>query len=94
MPTTFRAQMSVRGGRWRLYVVLLGTTERWPEFSFGRRSVPTLAERSRALKRLGFEPVEDGEWSWSEDSEIVGDPTTAVILIATTQVRSRAGVDA
>ncbi|MFF8947991.1 DUF6303 family protein [Streptomyces sp. NPDC014940] len=89
----FTAQMSVRDGRWRLYVVLLGTTERWPEFTFGRRrAVPTLTERSRALNRLGFEPMADGAWAWSEDSEIPDDPSTAVLLIASTQVRSRAGV--
>ncbi|MGW3511516.1 DUF6303 family protein [Streptomyces sp. NPDC000994] len=91
----FTAQMSVRDGRWRLYVVLLGTTERWPEFAFGRRrSVPTLTERSRALSVLGFEPVAGGEWAWSEDSEIPDDPATAVVLIAAIRVRSRAEVAA
>ncbi|MFJ2736787.1 DUF6303 family protein [Streptomyces sp. NPDC087317] len=94
-PREFTAQMSVRDGRWRLYVVLLGTTERWPEFAFGRRRpVPTLKERSRALSALGFEPVAGGKWTWSEDSEIHGDPATAVILIAAIRVRSRAEVSA
>ncbi len=89
----FTAQMSVRDGRWRLYVVLLGTTERCPEFTFGRRhAVPTLTERSRALNRPGFEPVAGGEWALSEDSEMPDDPGTAVVLIAATRVRSRAGV--
>ncbi|MFJ8350490.1 DUF6303 family protein [Streptomyces sp. NPDC094153] len=94
-PREFTAQMSVRDGRWRVYVVLLGTTEQWPEFTFGRRRpVPTLTERSRALSALGFEPVADGEWTWSEDSKIPNDPTTAVILIAAIRVRSRAEVAA
>ncbi|MFR9794633.1 DUF6303 family protein [Streptomyces sp. MS06] len=89
----FIAQMSVRDGCWRVYVVLFGTTERWPEFAFGRRRpVPTLMERSRALRALGFEPVDGGAWEWSEDSTVPEDPTTAVILMASTRVRSRAGV--
>lgn len=92
-PGQFTAQMSVRDSRWFLYVVLLGTTERWPEFTFGRRrSVPTLSERSQALSVLGFEPVASAVWAWSEDSEIVNDPATGVILIASIRVRSRAGV--
>ncbi|MFJ2568614.1 DUF6303 family protein [Streptomyces sp. NPDC087568] len=94
-PREFAAQMSVRDGCWRLYVVLLRTTERWPEFAFGRRRpVPTLTERSRALSVLGFEPVAGGEWAWSEDSKIPDDPATAVILIAAIRVRSRAEVAA
>lgn len=92
-PREFTAQMSVRDGRSRLYVVLLGTTQRWPEFTFGRRrSVPTLTERSRALNVLGFEPVAGGEWAWSEDSEIPDDPASSVVLIAAIRVHSRAGV--
>ncbi|MFJ4552791.1 DUF6303 family protein [Streptomyces sp. NPDC088817] len=94
-PREFTAQMSVRDGRWCLYVVLLGTTEPWPEFAFSRRRpVPTLTERSRALSVLGFEPVAGGEWAWSEDSKIPDDPATAVILIAAIRVRSRAEVAA
>ncbi|MFR0353404.1 DUF6303 family protein [Streptomyces sediminimaris] len=87
----FTAQMSVRAGRWRLYVVLLDTTERWPECRFGR-VVPTFTERTHALAALGFEPVPGAEWSWTEDRENPDDPASAVVLIAAMRVRSRSGV--
>jgi hypothetical protein len=91
----FTAQMAVRRGRWRLYVVLLGTTERWPEHSFNRAlPVPTFTERADALSALGFELLPGAEWTWTEDSETHGDPSSAVLLIAAAQVRSRAGVGA
>ncbi|MEU0256804.1 DUF6303 family protein [Streptomyces sp. NPDC006184] len=94
-PQEFTAQMSVRHGRWRLYVVLLNTTAQWPEHSFDRAwPVPTFTEREQALSVLGFEPVPGAEWSWTEDTETHGDPSSAVLLIAAFRVRSRAGVGA
>ncbi|SDF30765.1 DUF6303 family protein [Streptomyces griseoaurantiacus] len=91
----FTSQMAVRRGRWRLYVALLGTTERWPEHSFNRAlPVPTFTERADALSALGFELLPGAEWTWTEDSETHGDPSSAVLLIAETRVRSRAGVGA
>ncbi|MGW5767543.1 DUF6303 family protein [Streptomyces longwoodensis] len=90
---TFTAQVSMRQGRWRLYVALLNTTARWPEHHFGR-AVPTFTQRTDALKALGFEPVPGAEWSWTEDSEIPDDPSSAVLLIAAIQVRSREEVSA
>jgi hypothetical protein len=89
----FTAQMSVRQGRWRLYVALMNTTERWPEHRFGR-SVPTFTDRTNALSVLGFEPVPGAEWTWTEDSEIPDDPASAVVLIAAIRVRSWSGVSA
>ncbi|WP_329051648.1 DUF6303 family protein [Streptomyces violaceus] len=89
----FTAQMSVREGRWRLYVALMNTTERWPEHRFGR-SVPTFMDRTDALSLLGFEPVPGAEWTWTEDSEIPGDPASPVVLIAATRVRSWSEVNA
>ncbi|WP_308036420.1 DUF6303 family protein [Streptomyces sennicomposti] len=91
-PRKFTAQMSVRAGRWRLYVVLLNTTERWPEHCFSRPlPVPTFTERADALKVLGFEPAPGAEWAWTEDTERPDDPASAVVLIAATRVRSWTG---
>ncbi|MEU1270883.1 DUF6303 family protein [Streptomyces sp. NPDC005799] len=89
----FTAQMSVRAGRWRLYVALLDTTAAWPEYRFGR-SVPTFTDRTNALNALGFEPVAGAEWTWTEDSETPDDPASPVVLIAAIRVRSRSGVSA
>ena len=95
MEQTFTAQMSVFKGRWRLYVVLLNTTEAWPEFGFDRAApVPTFTERADALSVLGFEPVPGAEWAWTEDSETYGDPASPVVLIAAAQVRSWTGATA
>lgn len=92
MEQTFTAQMSVFKGRWRLYVVLLNTTERWPEFTFADSlTVPTFTERTDALNVLGFEPVPGTEWLWTEDSDDPDNPASPVVLIAATQVRSREG---
>ncbi|WP_406454863.1 DUF6303 family protein [Streptomyces sp. NBC_01622] len=87
----FTAQMSVRDGRWRLYVALLNTTERWPDYRFGR-TVPTFTDRTDALSVLGFEPVPGAEWEWSEDSEAPDDSASPVVLIAAIRVCSWLGV--
>ncbi|MFJ8786785.1 DUF6303 family protein [Streptomyces sp. NPDC102476] len=89
---TFTAQMSGFKGQWRLYVVLLNTTDPWPEFGFDRSlPVPTFTERTDALSVLGFEPVPGATWAWTEDRETCGEPASPVVLIAATQVRSRTG---
>ncbi|MGW0600648.1 DUF6303 family protein [Streptomyces sp. NPDC002776] len=88
----FTAQMSVRDGRWRLYVALLNTTEPWPECAFSGDTVPTFTDRGDALSVLGFEPAAGAEWTWIEDSVTPDDPASPVVLIAAIRVRSRAGV--
>lgn len=91
MRQEFTAQLSMYRGRWRLYVVLLTTSEPWPEFHFGRAlPVPTFTERAEALSVLGFEPVPGAEWTWTEDSETLDDPASPVVLIAAVRVRSLA----
>ncbi|MFF7359950.1 DUF6303 family protein [Streptomyces sp. NPDC008125] len=81
------AQMSNSGGRWHLYVPLTG--EEWPAHDWSPTApVPTLAERARVLAGLGYAVA--GEWTWIEDSEVYGDPTTTVRLIATATVRAAA----
>ncbi|MEV6399576.1 DUF6303 family protein [Streptomyces sp. NPDC051907] len=90
MAAVFTAQMSMREGRWRLYVVLMNTTERWPEYRFGP-AVPTFTDRVNALNVLGFEPLPDATWEWTEDTETHDDPASPVILIAAVGVRSRTG---
>ncbi|MFE7357568.1 DUF6303 family protein [Streptomyces sp. NPDC057543] len=86
-------QISNRGGRWRLYVALLGVpVSQWPEHDFGPAvPVPTVAERSRALTALGFVFTDDAEWEWTEYSEAHGDDASPVRLLASFRVRSRDG---
>ncbi|MFF9345630.1 DUF6303 family protein [Streptomyces sp. NPDC014734] len=86
------AQISNRGGRWRLYVTLPGPVSRWPEHDFGPTpTVPTPAERSRALAGLGFVFTEGAEWEWREYSETLDDDTSPVRLLASVRVCSRGG---
>ncbi|WP_432013906.1 DUF6303 family protein [Streptomyces cucumeris] len=93
MAREFTAQMSANARGWRLYVVLLNTFEVWPEYEFGRAApMPTFTERAAALTVLGFEPVTGAEWVWCETTDIPDDPSSAVCLIASVRVRSRAGV--
>jgi hypothetical protein len=87
----FTAQMSVSAGHWRLYVALMNTTERWPDYRF-TRTVPTFTDRTDALSVLGFEPVPGAEWEWTEDSETPDNPASPVVLIAAIRVRSWSGV--
>uniref|UniRef100_A0AAU2VRZ2 DUF6303 family protein n=1 Tax=Streptomyces sp. NBC_00008 TaxID=2903610 RepID=A0AAU2VRZ2_9ACTN len=93
MTATYTAQMSIRGGRWCLYVALMGApTSQWPEHYFDRSAqVPTVAARSRALTALGFVFTDGADWEWEEYSETHGDDTSRVVLLATVQVRSRDG---
>ncbi|TQE28297.1 hypothetical protein Sipo8835_26115 [Streptomyces ipomoeae] len=93
MADVFTAQMSMRKGRWCLYVVLMNTTERWPEYRFGP-VVPTFTDRVNALTALGYEPLPDAAWEWTEDTETPDDPSSPVILIAAIGVRSRRGAGA
>ncbi|MFF1343645.1 DUF6303 family protein [Streptomyces sp. NPDC058290] len=83
----FQAQMSNSGGRWRLYVVLMGVSK-WPEHRWpGAASVPTLAERVHALAALGYEIVPEGRWEWLEDCTDPLDARSPVLLIASVPVR-------
>ncbi|MEV6141902.1 DUF6303 family protein [Streptomyces sp. NPDC051992] len=88
------AQISVRGGRWCLYVALMGVpVSHWPKHCFGPAAVvPTVAERSRALTELGYVFMDGAEWEWEEYSETTGDVTSPVRLLASIRVRSRNGV--
>ncbi|MFF9753343.1 DUF6303 family protein [Streptomyces sp. NPDC014344] len=88
---TLTAQMSSNGSAWRLYVVLYGETE-WPTFRWDRTAaVPTVAERRRALAALGYEVAPGAVWSWTEDSQVPQDDSTAVVLIAAVTVCERDG---
>ncbi|TQK52887.1 hypothetical protein FBY35_3343 [Streptomyces sp. SLBN-118] len=85
---TFKAQLANSGGRWCLYVVLLGVpVSQWPERAFGSAVVPTVQERSRALNALGYVFTDGAEWEWFEDSATFDDPSSAVLLIASVTVR-------
>ncbi|MFI1223939.1 MULTISPECIES: DUF6303 family protein [unclassified Streptomyces] len=86
------AQMSVRDGRWTLYVALMGVpVSQWPEHDFGTGVVPTPAERSRALTGLGFVFTDEAAWVWEEYPERPDDDTSPVLLLASVRVRSRDG---
>ncbi|MFJ3758905.1 DUF6303 family protein [Streptomyces sp. NPDC090080] len=74
-------------GTWRLFVALLGTTEVWSEHVF-TAEVPTVAARTAALARLGYEPVPNSAWEWEEDSS---SPDQPVDLLASIKVRERTG---
>ncbi|WP_405912798.1 DUF6303 family protein [Streptomyces sp. NBC_00963] len=89
----YTAQISNRGGRWRLYVVLMDLpVSQWPEHDFGPvASVPTPAERSRVLARFGFVFTGGAGWEWMEYSETLEDDTSPVRLLASVLVRSRDG---
>lgn len=86
------AQLSIRTGRWTLYVVLMGVpVSQWPEHDFGTGVTPTPAERSRALTDLGFVFTDGAEWAWEEYPERPDDDSSPVRLLASVQVCSRDG---
>lgn len=54
---------------WELYVPLSGRPSTvWPEHRWPAEQhlIPTVAERTQALARLGYEPVSGAEWIWHE----------------------------
>ncbi|MFG3001302.1 DUF6303 family protein [Streptomyces sp. NPDC048340] len=55
-------------GEWELYVVDDCPARCWPTYEFRRiEPVPTLAERTAALARLGYEVADDDAvWEWME----------------------------
>ncbi|MFE9255953.1 DUF6303 family protein [Streptomyces sp. NPDC006879] len=86
------AQLSIRTGRWTLYIALMGVpVSQWPEHDFDTKVVPTPAERSRALTGLGFVFTAGAEWEWTEYPEQPDDGTSPVRLLASIKVRSRDG---
>ncbi|MEU6534931.1 DUF6303 family protein [Streptomyces sp. NPDC047000] len=95
MGQTFTAQMSERGGRWCLYVILRGRVGGWPQHWFTEGgAVPTFTQRTDALTVLGFEQVPGALWEWAEGSTDPADPASPIVLIAAVRVRSRTGVPA
>lgn len=86
------AQMSIRTGRWTLYVALMGVpVSQWPEHDFSTGVVPTPVERSRALTGLGFVFTDGAEWEWTEYPEKPDDDASPVRLLASVRVRSQDG---
>lgn len=54
-------------GEWEIYVVNDGPSQCWPSYEFRRiQPIPTLAERTAALARLGYEVVDEAVWEWQE----------------------------
>ncbi|MFE6825345.1 DUF6303 family protein [Streptomyces sp. NPDC057690] len=90
MARELRAQLSASRGGWRLYVVVRGSLDGWPEYSFGPgERVPTFTERAQALTALGFVQAPATEWEWTEFSTDPADPASPVWLLASVRVRSR-----
>ncbi|WP_333740850.1 DUF6303 family protein [Streptomyces sp. IBSBF 2806] len=90
MARELRAQLSSSRGGWRLYVVVRGSVDPWPEHVFGQGDrVPTFTERAAALKALGFVQAPAAEWEWTECSADPDDPASPVWLLASVWVRSR-----
>ncbi|MFD3845236.1 DUF6303 family protein [Streptomyces microflavus] len=86
------AQLSIRTGRWTLYVALMGVpVSQWPEHNFGTEVTPTPAERSRALTDFGFVFTDGAAWAWEEYPERPDDDTSPVLLLASIKVCSRDG---
>ncbi|MFV5996333.1 DUF6303 family protein [Streptomyces sp. NPDC056231] len=83
------AQLSNRGGWWRLYVALMGIPgSQWPEHDFGPAPVvPTVAARSQVLAEFGYAFTDGAEWEWTEYSETPDDDTSTVRLVASVRVR-------
>ncbi|MEV4974877.1 DUF6303 family protein [Streptomyces scopuliridis] len=95
MSATFQAQIA-NGGRWHAYVVLLSVpVSLWPEYDWCRDTpVPTVTERAQVLAALGYEVTPGAEWVWTEDSDVHGDPSSPVRLIATITVQTMPEVTA
>lgn len=88
-PKEFTAQMSrsLDGSHWRIYVVVLGSTE-WPSIPMREPKgvIPTVTARAAALEELGFRTQSElPEWEW-EELDSLGDLDVPVELFATTTV--------
>ncbi|UJV41295.1 DUF6303 family protein [Streptomyces sp. AMCC400023] len=95
MARELRAQLSASSGGWRLYVVVRGSVDPWPEYSFGPgERVPTFTQRARALTALGFVQAPAAVWEWTEFSTDPADPASPVWLLASTWVDSQTEVAA
>lgn len=90
-PVPARAHLVNRDGRWRLFVALPDGRRNWPTHYFEGAVAPTVEERSRVLAGLGYALTDDSEWVWVEDSELVDDPASPVVLIAHTRVSEIVG---
>lgn len=58
------------GARWEIYIAGRGSEtwlfHTWPVSR--RHQIPTIAERTAALAKLGYAPVPGDEWTWTEDT--------------------------
>lgn len=54
---------------WELYIALDDAVAEWPAHRWPtvrRHDIPTPAERTQVLARLGYQPAPDAEWEWQE----------------------------
>ncbi|MER6911123.1 DUF6303 family protein [Streptomyces sp. NPDC000594] len=80
-----RLTNSLYAGHWELYIPSADDVSVWPEHEFRRAyPLPTLAERLRVLRDLGYEPVPGSAWRWDEDP---AGPNDRVELTASIPVR-------
>ncbi|MFE5718372.1 DUF6303 family protein [Streptomyces erythrochromogenes] len=101
----FGAQMSLRccstttspaatdGPRWQLYVAMTGLVSEWPTYTWAPTAeIPTLDERARALRDLGFTLAEGVEWEWTEHAGPDYHPHPArVLMLCSAKVRPLEG---
>lgn len=90
-PVSARAHLVNRDGHWRLFVALPARGLNWPTHYFDGPVAPTVQERSQALTELGYALTDESEWVWVEDSELIDDPASPVVLIAHTPVSAIVG---
>lgn len=71
---------------WLLFVPLPGNVSEWPEATWSTSTVPTIAQRTRALAELGFTYADGHEgWDWVEEEQ--EDDRSRVRLSACASVR-------
>ncbi|MFE7236132.1 DUF6303 family protein [Streptomyces sp. NPDC057596] len=98
------AQVSTSKAHWELYLVVYNSAEPWPAHAWPisrRHKVPTIAERTEALAKLGYAPAPDSEWEWTEGTTPVyhGHPTAVslfagISIVPLEQAPAAAGGDA
>ncbi|MEV7519415.1 DUF6303 family protein [Streptomyces sp. NPDC091371] len=100
----FGAQLSLRccgttqpeatpGPCWQVYVAMSGLVSEWPTYTWPTSAeIPTIHQRLRALRELGFTLVQDAEWEWTESIGPDYHPhPVRVLLLGTVKVRPMAG---
>ncbi|WP_405925471.1 DUF6303 family protein [Streptomyces sp. NBC_00035] len=84
-----RLRGSTNRAHWELYLVVYNTTGQWPHHKWPasrRHQIPTIAERTEALAKLGYAPAQapaEG-WMWQEGEtpDYHGHPAAVTVFAA------------